>query len=197
MERRPVSWLTWNLGERYRKVSVQDQKKTCAFFSVVVKIGRKMLGARSWKEPAANVFRRLTGLSPQHLKQFWKWLWAVLSMVVQDQPMVYMNKTMLHTLLLWDMVWFKKKKIIPLNLQIEIGKPKIWQLVSITIWYIWKVRCLKVFQNVTERPAQIISGIWREIVHNLKGFLVNIKGNTQRTELQTLEFYAIWDKYLS
>ena len=145
MERRPVSWLTWNLGERYRKVSVQDQKKTCAFFSVVVKIGRKMLGARSWKEPAANVFRRLTGLSPQHLKQFWKWLWAVLSMVVQDQPMVYMNKTMLHTLLLWDMVWFKKKKFIPLNLQIEIGKPKIWQLVSsITIWYIWKVRCLTV-----------------------------------------------------
>ena len=33
-------------------------------------------------------------------------------------------------------------------------------------------------------------------MHNLKGSLDNIKGNTQRTELQTLEFYAIWDKGL-
>ena len=68
------------------------------------------------------------------------------------------------------------KKLIPLNTQIQTDKPQIWQLVStITIWYIWKARCLKVFQNVTKRHAQIISGIWIEIVANVRGSLDNLK----------------------
>ena len=52
---------------------------------------------------------------------------------------------------------------------------------------------MKVFQNVTERPAQINSGIWIEIVHNLRGLLDSIKGNTHQAELKRLEFHAIRD----
>ena len=87
-----------------------------------------------------------------------------------------------------------QKTLIPLNPQIEIDKPEIWQLVSIiTIWYILKARCFKVFQNVTERPAQVIYyGIWTEIVHNLRGSLDNVKGNTQHAKLKRLEFHATW-----
>ena len=86
------------------------------------------------------------------------------------------------------------KKLIPLNPQIQTDKPQIWQLISsITNWYIWKARRLKVFQNVTERSTQIISGIWIEIVHNLRGLLDSIKGNTHQAELKRLEFYAIYD----
>ena len=84
--------------------------------------------------------------------------------------------------------------LIPPNPQIQTNKPQIWQLVSsITIWYIWKARCLKVFQNMTERPAQIISGIWIEIVHNLRGILDSINGNTHQAELRRVEFHVIWD----
>ena len=88
-----------------------------------------------------------------------------------------------------------QKTLIPLNPQIEIDKPQIGQLVSsITISYIWKAQCLKVSQNVTERPAQIIYGIWTEIVHNLGGYFDNIKGNMQQVELKQLEFHVTWDR---
>ena len=42
-------------------------------------------------------------------------------------------------------------------------------------------------------PAQIIYGIWTKIVHNLRGLLVSIKGNTQRVELKRSKFHAIWN----
>ena len=73
-----------------------------------------------------------------------------------------------------------KKPSMPLIPQIETSKPKMWQLVSsIAIWYIWKAKYLRVFQNVTKRLAQILSRIWTKIVHNLVDSLDNIKGNTQ------------------
>ena len=56
--------------------------------------------------------------------------------------------------------------------------------------YVWKGWCLKLFQNTIERLAQIISGIWIEIVHNLKGSLDNINSKTQQAELKWLEFHA-------
>ena len=70
MERRPISRLPWDPGELYWKVWDQDQIKYVPFFQYSVEIGRKILSARSWKEPTANVFWRRNGLSPQNLKQF-------------------------------------------------------------------------------------------------------------------------------
>ena len=88
-----------------------------------------------------------------------------------------------------------QKTLIPLNPQIEIDKPEIWQSVSsITNWFVWKARCLKVFQNVTKAPTHIISRIWTEIVHNLRRSSDNIKGNMHHAELKRLEVHAIWDK---
>ena len=52
---------------------------------------------------------------------------------------------------------------------------------------------MKIFLNVTERPAQIILAIWIEIVHNLRGILDSRKGNTHQAELRHVEFHAIWD----
>ena len=52
---------------------------------------------------------------------------------------------------------------------------------------------MKVFQNVIERPTQIISRIWIEIVHNLIGLLDSIEGNTHQAELKRVELHVIWD----
>ena len=72
MERRPISQLTWDPRELYWKVLVQAQIKHLPFFQYFVKIGKKILGDRSWKETTTNVFWRWNGLSPQHLKHFCK-----------------------------------------------------------------------------------------------------------------------------
>ena len=102
---------------------------------------------------------------------------AVLWVVVQDKPMIYGQEELAYDIVMRH--GLMEKKVIPLNPQIETNKPQIRQSVSrITICYIWKGPCLKVFQNVTERPAQIIYGIWTEIVHNLGGYFDNIKVNT-------------------
>ena len=77
MERRPISILTWDYGEFYLKVWVQDKIKHVPYFQYFVKICRKILGARSWKEQTTNVFWRWNRLSLQHLKQFWRWLWGI------------------------------------------------------------------------------------------------------------------------
>ena len=45
--------------------------------------------------------------------------------------------------------------------------------------------------NYGERLAQTITGIWTEIVHNVRGSLDNIKGYTQRAKLQRLKIHAI------
>ena len=107
---------------------------------------------------------------------------AVLWVAIQDKPVVYEQEEVADVIAMRH--GLMQKTLIYLNPQIETNKPQIWQLVSITIWYIWKAWCLKVFQNVNERPTQIIYGIWTDIVHNLRGLLDSIKGNTQPTELK-------------
>ena len=77
MERRPISILTWDPRELYWKVWMQDHIKYVPFFQYSMKIVRKILSARSLKEPTANVVWRRNGLSPQHLKQLWEWLWGI------------------------------------------------------------------------------------------------------------------------
>ena len=53
-------------------------------------------------------------------------------MVVHDKPMEYEQEEVVDVIVM-------EKNLIPLNPQIQIDKPQIWQLVSsITIWYIWK-----------------------------------------------------------
>ena len=64
MERRPISRLTWDPGELYWKVWVQDHIKYVPFFQNSVKIGRKICDSFR-KDFVVNVLRR-NEISPQH-----------------------------------------------------------------------------------------------------------------------------------
>ena len=57
-----------------------------------------------------------------------------------------------------------QKEFIHLNPQIKNDKLEIGKLVrSITIWYIGKVGCLKVFENVIERPTRSFLGFGQQL----------------------------------
>ena len=86
-------------------------------------------------------------------------LWAVL----QGQPMLYEQEDVADALSMRH--GLMQKTIIPLNPQIETGKPEIWEWVSsITIWHILKAKCLKVFRNVTDKPIQ---NVGTSLSHNI------------------------------
>ena len=43
--------------------------------------------------------------------------------------------------------------------------PEIWMLIAgFTLWYIWKVRCLKVFQGTVRPPEEVIMDIWFALI---------------------------------
>ena len=74
---------------------------------------------------------------------------SILWVVVEDKPIVYEQEEVVDVVAMRH--GLMHKILIPLNPEIATNKPQIMQLVSsITIWSIWKARCLKVFQNVAE-----------------------------------------------
>ena len=63
------------------------------------------------------------------------------------------------------------------QVQEEEGNP-MWELLcGITLWVIWKGRCIKVFTGKQVPPAEGIQEIWSEAVHTLKGQYDNIQGD--------------------
>ena len=77
---------------------------------------------------------------------------VVLWVVVQGQPMSIRTRGCCKMLLLET--WYDAKNNYTYESTHKDGKLEIWQLViNITIWYILKAKCIKVFQNMTERHA--------------------------------------------
>ena len=69
----------------------------------------------------------------------------------------------------------------------------IWEILSsTTVYHIWKARCSLVFHNLKTPPAEVISNIWLEIVHALKGQWDGIVGDSDAKIAQRHEFLIIW-----
>ena len=48
--------------------------------------------------------------------------------------------------------------------------PEIWMLIiGFTLWYIWKARCLKVFQGMVRPLEEVIMDIWFALISCLRG----------------------------
>ena len=72
---------------------------------------------------------------------------------------------------------------------------EVWELLCTTImWFIWIVRCSKVFGNTIVHPVESVRNVWMQMVHTLKGRYDEIKGETNVAVLQRLEFIAYWKK---
>ena len=51
----------------------------------------------------------------------------------------------------------------------------VWEILSSTIVYhIWKARCSLVFHQLKTSPVEVVSNLWLDIVHTLKGQLDGI-----------------------
>ena len=121
----------------------------CPFYTDLIETAKHCLWIYGF---AMNIWKRIIKLlTPLYPRAVYTW-GAVLWVVVHDKPMVYEQEEVADgTVMRYGLM---EKKMIPSNPQIQIDKPQIWQLVSsITIWYIWKALCLKVIQNVIERPT--------------------------------------------
>ena len=69
----------------------------------------------------------------------------------------------------------------------------IWEILSsTTVYHIRKARCSLVFHHLKTPPAEVISNIWLEIVHALKGQWDGIVGDSKAKIAQRHEFLIIW-----
>ena len=58
------------------------------------------------------------------------------------------------------------------------------------MWFIWTTRCSKVYDNTTVHPVESVRNVYMHMVHALKGWYDEIKGETDVVVLQHLEFIA-------
>ena len=69
----------------------------------------------------------------------------------------------------------------------------VWEILSsTTIYHIWKVRCSLIFHQLKTPLAELVSNIWLDIVHTLKGQWDGIVGDSDAKIAQQHEFITIW-----
>ena len=82
------------------------------------------------------------------------------------------------------------------QVQEEEGNP-MWELhCGITLWVIWKGRCIKVFTEKQVSSAEGIQEIWSEAVHTLKGQYDSIQGDSDATIMTRQNFLLTWSHTL-
>ena len=70
---------------------------------------------------------------------------------------------------------------------------EVWELLcTTTMWFIWIVRCSKVFGNTIVHPVESVQNVWMQMVHTLKRWYEEIKCETDVAMLHHLEFIVYW-----
>mgnify|MGYP000671575583 CR=1 FL=1 len=65
-------------------------------------------------------------------------------------------------------------------------------IAGFTLWYVWKARCLKVFQGLVRPPEELIIDIWFTIISCLRGQLDEVCGHSNDVVTAYLRFWQKW-----
>ena len=74
--RQPVSRLMWDPGGWSWTSPMMDPMQKVLFFQYTVKLGRTLLMSKNIPIPAAQKHWNKWGVSSNHLKAYWKWIWS-------------------------------------------------------------------------------------------------------------------------
>ena len=74
--RQPVSRLMWDLGGWFWTSPMMDPLHKVPFFQYTMKFGRTLLMSKNIPTPAAQKHWNKWGVSSNHLKAYWKWIWS-------------------------------------------------------------------------------------------------------------------------
>ena len=70
---------------------------------------------------------------------------------------------------------------------------EIWRLIAgFTLWYVWKARCLKVFQDRVQPPEEVIMDIWFALISCLRGQLDEVCNHSNDVATARLRFWQKW-----
>ena len=69
----------------------------------------------------------------------------------------------------------------------------VWEILSsTTVYHIEKARCSIVFNQLKTSSSELVSNIWLDIVHTLKGQWDGIVGDFDAKIAQRHEFLIVW-----
>ena len=68
-----------------------------------------------------------------------------------------------------------------------------WELVSsLALWFVWRARCRRVFEDRVVPPAETLRDFWLELVHTLRGQFDRMQGESDRVARRREAFLRLW-----
>ena len=72
------------------------------------------------------------------------------------------------------------------------GDPR-WELISsLALWFIWRARCRRIFEERPVPPAETVRDFWTELIHTLRGQYDRLQGDSDSMILRRLAFLRLW-----
>ena len=68
-----------------------------------------------------------------------------------------------------------------------------WELISsLALWFVWRARCRRVFEDRVVPPAETIRDFWLELIHTLRGQFDRMQGESDRAGRRREAFLRLW-----
>ncbi|KAI5058305.1 hypothetical protein GOP47_0026475 [Adiantum capillus-veneris] len=72
-------------------------------------------------------------------------------------------------------------------------REECWELISgLTLWFIWRARCFRIFEARPVPPAETVRDFWLEPIHTLRGQLEGLQGSSDHMRERREAFLRLW-----